>query len=640
MRLEELTSVPDKAKPFERRARKAAGLMKEDGRAAEGISFRCTAFFIAYHSQKYKDINLNYKEDKAMKKFLMPYILLMITAILIYWCPAQASPVSGYALEFIGNGSVAAINSSGAIAANEIVTVDGTRTYMAWVAESGSPLVYLPVPEGLAETFVTDLNDNGVAVGAAIGDDFVRHAIAWFPDGTGGYDIFDLAALLGSDSTDSYAVAINNNDVILGSSIEPNAVNLLTSQPFYHSATAGIVRIMGFPHYPTDINDTMQIVGGNKRMDLITNAVEDLGFPDTPNMTGHVFISMHLAAVNNNGSAVGQGALSTSLHDNAAIARYSDLNGWDVLTGGSRYPAAFDINNNEDVTFSSYYFCLGSAVHFEGEGTFCISSLLIDTSWSVSRSIAMINDSQQIAAYAENVSLDLNGVVRLSPAGDFPLPDAPTDLTATLQPENNLYPNGLIKVEWTNPNEHPVTIEVERKPGPNGETDFTGIRLSGNGTDGILSPLSLDTTYTYRARACGLAGCSDYSNEASATTPAVSSDTIAPVVSFVSPGSGEQVSGNVQVTVNAVDNVSMHYISITYSLSGGGSSVCTVYFTETAECGWQTKRLQPGAYTLKALGVDHVGNYTQESISVEVIESSGGGSGKGGGNGKGKGRNK
>jgi hypothetical protein len=35
---------PDKAKPFERRGRKAAGL-EEDGRAAEGSDLRCARFF-------------------------------------------------------------------------------------------------------------------------------------------------------------------------------------------------------------------------------------------------------------------------------------------------------------------------------------------------------------------------------------------------------------------------------------------------------------------------------------------------------------------------------------------------------------------------------------------------------------------
>jgi hypothetical protein len=38
--------LPDKAKPFVRRGRKAAGLSREDGRAAEGWFFWRFGFFV------------------------------------------------------------------------------------------------------------------------------------------------------------------------------------------------------------------------------------------------------------------------------------------------------------------------------------------------------------------------------------------------------------------------------------------------------------------------------------------------------------------------------------------------------------------------------------------------------------------
>jgi len=228
-------------------------------------------------------------------------------------------------------------------------------------------------------------------------------------------------------------------------------------------------------------------------MDLNTNTIEDLGFPDYPNLAGSHFLSVGYSFINNSGSIVGRGTLATGLDTDAAIARYTDANGWEVLTIGNRYPAAYDINNNEDVTYQAAYSCLTTVVRLEGEGTYCLSSLLLDPGWTVGNTITKINDDRQIATVASNLGLGQAGVVRLTLAGELPLPSPPTNLTATLQPESKLYPNGLIKVEWTNNNNVPVNIEVERKPGPNGEADFTIIsNLSGNGTDGIWSLLGIE----------------------------------------------------------------------------------------------------------------------------------------------------
>jgi hypothetical protein len=544
---------------------------------------------------------------------------LAIAAVLLL--PLRAAAVPGYDVEHVGNGTVAAINNLGDIAANEAVSVGGQSLNRGWVSTNGGAPIYLPLPAGMNQSAVADVNDYGLAVGSASGEDSVQHAVAWYPEGAEGYRIVDISSILGPDSTYSQLVAVNNHGVMVGTSVEPVSGLLTTARSFAYSEVGGLVRISNFPGHPTDINDENQIVADNLRLDLDTNLVEDLGLPEVPNISGSHFIDMDLVAINNYGSVIGRGVLATSLNNNAAIAKYTDTAGWEVLTIGNIYPAAFDINNREDVTYAAAYTCLSSVVRFEGEGTYCVSSLLVDQGWTVTNGATKVNDNRQMAASASNNALGIGGVVRLVPAGDLPLPSAPENLTATLQPPTSASPNGTIRVEWTNPNTVSVTIEVERKPGQNGELDFAPVYLSGNGTDGIFYPLELDTTYTYRARACGLTGCSDYSNEASATTSSIAADTTPPEVTFVSPQNGDQVSGDVQIAVTAVDDVAMQYIRISFAPVNGDSVICTAYQTEAANCSWSTIGLQPGTYALSAQGVDHLNNYSITSISVEVIDA-------------------
>jgi len=567
---------------------------------------------------------------------------LAVAAVLL--CPLQAVAVPGYDVQHIGTGTVAAINNRGDIAANERLTVEGQNLTRGWVSKNAGAPVYLPLPDGMNQSFVADVNDNGLVVGSVSGTDYVKHAVAWYPNGTGGYDIVDVDSILPPGTTHSYVVAINNNDVMVGTLIDVRVVEgiLKSAWTFTYSQQTGLETHLHFPGYPSDINDLNQVSADNLRLNLDTGIVDNLGYPGYPNIAGSHFNNIDIGAMNNNGSVIALGALATGLDETAAIAKYTDAGGWEVVSSANRYAGAFDINTLEDIVYYLSYGCNGSSiVRFEGEGTYCIGSLLADQSWGIASGVAKINDSRQIAVGASNPALGIGGVVRLVPAGDLPLPSAPENLTATLQPVTSTAPNGTIRVTWTNPNTVSVNIEVERMPGQNGEIDFAPVYLSGNGTDGIFYPLELNTTYTYRARACGLTGCSAYSNEASATTPAVGADTTPPVVTFVSPQSGDQVSGNVQIEVNAVDNVAMQYIRVSFAPFNGDAVICTVYQTETASCSWNTRDIQPGNYTLSAQGVDHLNNHATTSVAVELIETTKGGKGnKGNNGGGGKGRKK
>ena len=94
-------------------------------------------------------------------------------------------------------------------------------------------------------------------------------------------------------------------------------------------------------------------------------------------------------------------------------------------------------------------------------------------------------------------------------------PEAPTELKAEAAGSS------AIDLEWTDGSDNETGFEVERKEGAQGSWGQVGTAGADDTTvqDTGLSPT---TTYTYRVRACNVAGCSDYTQEASATTDVLS----------------------------------------------------------------------------------------------------------------------
>ncbi|MDX1675049.1 MAG: fibronectin type III domain-containing protein, partial [Longimicrobiales bacterium] len=93
-----------------------------------------------------------------------------------------------------------------------------------------------------------------------------------------------------------------------------------------------------------------------------------------------------------------------------------------------------------------------------------------------------------------------------------PIPGAPTSLTAATVSRTR------IDLAWTDNSAEETGFEVERR-GP-GENQFT--LLAAVAADTVTysdTTVAEDGTYVYRVRACGSGGCSEYSNNASATTP-------------------------------------------------------------------------------------------------------------------------
>lgn len=88
-------------------------------------------------------------------------------------------------------------------------------------------------------------------------------------------------------------------------------------------------------------------------------------------------------------------------------------------------------------------------------------------------------------------------------------------------------------------------------------------------------------------------------------------DATAPTVSITSPASGATVSGTVNVTVNATDNVAV--TSVTYSVDGVSLATSS---TAPFSTSWNVTNLADGVHTLTARAYDAAGNNTAASVSV------------------------
>ena len=101
-----------------------------------------------------------------------------------------------------------------------------------------------------------------------------------------------------------------------------------------------------------------------------------------------------------------------------------------------------------------------------------------------------------------------------------------TQFAGTLVPQAPEAPEGLavlatgsatLDLSWTDKSDDETRTEIERKQGPHGRWSTVG-SLEPDVTAFQDVGLIPATTYSYRVRACNDVGCSEFSNEASATT--------------------------------------------------------------------------------------------------------------------------
>ncbi len=109
-------------------------------------------------------------------------------------------------------------------------------------------------------------------------------------------------------------------------------------------------------------------------------------------------------------------------------------------------------------------------------------------------------------------------------------------------------------------------------------------------------------------------GSGNFSNEAYRGKPVRIIDATAPTVSITSPANGASVSGAINITVNASDNLAVTSVSL--SIDGGGtiSSNNTAPFTNS----WNSATVANGSHTLKVTASDAAGNKATSTVQTTV----------------------
>lgn len=90
-------------------------------------------------------------------------------------------------------------------------------------------------------------------------------------------------------------------------------------------------------------------------------------------------------------------------------------------------------------------------------------------------------------------------------------------------------------------------------------------------------------------------------------------DTIAPTVSFATPGNGSTIAGTTTVFINADDNNQVDQVKFYV-----GSQLVGTKLTAPYSWNWDSNAVADGNQTLKAIAYDLAGNSSQASISVTV----------------------
>lgn len=522
-----------------------------------------------------------------------------------------AGPPPSYTLQFLGEGTVVAINSVNTVAGMRANPTNWGKTPL--VSVGGAAWTPLPLPAGATGGFPTALNDSGTMVGVA---DMAsgRRAIRWQP-GAAGYVVEVLPLLPGELA--SYATGINNNGQIVGA----RAGILGTPYGFgwlYNDAD-GLVSLdakYGWFATPSDINDPGVILSETQTFDLVTKTVTDVGLsgPASDNPIGGV-------AINNAGQILGNTTLRSSSLNIAKVYRYTPGSGWLYISGTSKYTLGTGFNNLGDVGWGE----LGAGIYFEAVGQYALGNLLDPATaaagWVINGSGCLINDHRVVVTSGKNSGTAQSGAVLLTPAGQLPPPAAPVGLTATPHPATSSEPYMSINLAWYNGD--PLltqTYELERRV--QGQPAWTPVPL----VPPHQSTLHQDTTvapailYDYRVRALGVAGPGPWSVMATTTAPATPLDTTRPEVTIVSPANGTNVSGIISISATASDNIGVTNLEISYWNQYLGREIIlgSATSSESHAVTWDTRGLPAASYAIRVLASDAIGNWQRAEVAVNV----------------------
>lgn len=317
-----------------------------------------------------------------------------------------AAQVPHYDVELLGTWKPYRLSDTGQIIGND--TVSGAQR--GFVVPLGQARVLLPLPAGMASSIALDINELGTVVGAVSASsspEFGARAVAWDPNGSGGYTPRLLGALPGQAI--GQATAVNNLGDIVGYSSDGTYRYAVV-----FTAPGGVLNLNGLGIFdPSDINDQRVLVDHSattKRLDLDTMVVENLGVPPG----GFMFTTA--VAVNDEGQVGGLGILSCCAPSDRVAARYTDGIGWELFSTNGVNNGVSDMNEAGDVVM-----VIGTAcyVRFDGLGTFLIEDLINNTvgHWFVSRLSGLtINSAGWIAGFGINQDTGQSGTILLRPA--------------------------------------------------------------------------------------------------------------------------------------------------------------------------------------------------------------------------------
>lgn len=335
-----------------------------------------------------------------------------LVASMVFFCVgANAAAIAQprYVAKLLGDGTV--INDMNV--RGEVVgwTVAGGAV-RAFVVGPAHTHQLLPLPSGFASAWAQGINDSGVivgSVGAGSLPEFGK-AIAWTPNGQGGYSTQLLGQLPGHSQ--SVAYAINDRGQIVGSSLTPGFQGGPT---VWFNSPTGVMNIaaLGAPSDPKQVNTHGVVVGINGGLfDLDTLTPSPL-----PSLTGNMS-GFQGWAINSYGEMAGTGFYGGVAR---AATRFTLTQGWQALSAAfslSSNVQAFDINDHRLTVLEAPF----PSAHFDGIGTFGLGSILVPTQaggWSFGTSFGgAVNDFDQIAAIGSKLGPGGgSGVVLLTPAG-------------------------------------------------------------------------------------------------------------------------------------------------------------------------------------------------------------------------------
>lgn len=537
--------------------------------------------------------------------------LLALTVVFSAQSVRAAEGPPGYTLQFLGEGSVVALNNVNTVVGLRTNPTTGAQTPL--ISLAGGAWATLPSPAGASSVFPTDLNDSGVIVGVA-NLSGVRRAIRWTPTDAG-YTV-QMLPLLPGELT-SYATGINNLGEIVGARAG------LLGTPFgfgwLYTDAAGPVDLnarYGWFATPNDINDAGVILAGTQTFDLETATLKDVGLsgPTNYNAIGGV-------AINNAGEIVGSATLRSTSLNIVAVFLYVPGSGWGFISGSSRYTVANDINNLGDLGWGEQ----GAGIYINGLGTYALGDLLDPATaaagWKITGNGCLLNDQRVVATVGRNAITGQSGAVLLTPAGALLPPAAPTGLTATPHLATAAEPYLSIDLSWSS-GDALLTRSYRLERRASGQGNWTAIGL----VPPAMSTFHQDTTvtpgtaYEYRVCAVGVAGLGPWSATATATAPSTPMDVTPPEVSILTPATGAKVSGIVTISAQATDNVGVAFLEISFWNQYLGQEVVLGSATSTGSLtvSWDTRGLTPATYAVQAFAHDALGNWKQTEISVNV----------------------